>query len=152
MVAFFSNFWARTKFFSSKWPWEKSSLNSAIIWDTLETKKWKFNKKGCWWRPPSKMANFWARIKFYTSKWLWEKSSLVSAIILDTLVIKKRRFDKKGHNEGRPLKSSIFELELSYIAQNDQEKNCDYFCNNIRLFSNKEAKVWQFFFFFLVHS
>ena len=38
---------------------------------------------------------------------------------------KKRRFDKKGHNEGRPLKSSIFELELSSIAQNDQEKNCD---------------------------
>ena len=38
---------------------------------------------------------------------------------------KKRRFDKKGHNEGRPLKSSIFELELSSIAQNDQEKNRD---------------------------
>ena len=71
------------------------------------------------------MANFWARIKFYSSKWLWEKSSLVSAIILDTLVIKKGRFDKKGHNEGCPLKSSIFELELSSIAQNDQEKNCD---------------------------
>ena len=68
--------------------------------------------------------NFWARIKFYSSKWLWEKLSLVSAIILDTLVIKKQRFDKKGHNEGRPLKSSIFELELSSIAQNDQEKNC----------------------------
>ena len=38
---------------------------------------------------------------------------------------KKLRFDKKGHNEGRPLKSSIFELELGYTAQNNQEKNRD---------------------------
>ena len=35
----------------------------------------------------------------------------------------KRMFDKKGPDEGRPLKSSIFELELRSIAQNDHEKN-----------------------------
>ena len=32
------NFWARGKFYSSKWPWGKSSLGSAIISDTLVMK------------------------------------------------------------------------------------------------------------------
>ena len=32
------NFWARIKFYSSKWLWEKSSLVSAIISDTLVMK------------------------------------------------------------------------------------------------------------------
>ena len=40
---------------------------------------------------------------------------------------KRRKFDKKGHNEGRPLKLSIFELESSLIAQNDREKNRHWF-------------------------
>ena len=116
MVAFFSNFWARIKFFSSKWPWEKSSFDSAIIWDTLETKKWKFNKKGCWWRPPSKMANFWARIKFYSSKWLWEKSSLVSAIILDALVIKKTKVWQERPQWRPPSKIVNFWARIKFYS------------------------------------
>ena len=66
---------------------------------------------------------FWARIKFYSSKWPWEKSTLGSTIISDTLVMKNKSLTKKSTNEGRPLKLSIFELELSSIAQNDSEKN-----------------------------
>ena len=31
-------FWARIKFYSSKWPWEKFSLGSAIISDPLVIK------------------------------------------------------------------------------------------------------------------
>ena len=37
-------FWARIKFYSSKWPSEKSSLGSAIISDTLVMKS--INKEG----------------------------------------------------------------------------------------------------------
>ena len=34
-----------------------------------------------------------------------------------------QKLEKKATNEGRPLKSSIFELQSSSIAQNDREKN-----------------------------
>ena len=46
------------------------------------------------------------------------------AIILDNLLMKNESH-KKATNNGRTLKLSIFELELSSIAQNDQEKNRD---------------------------
>ena len=39
------NFWARIKFYSSKWSGEKSWLVFAIILDTLVIKKRKFDKK-----------------------------------------------------------------------------------------------------------
>ena len=38
--------------------------------------------------------------------------------------MKNKSLTKKGQNEGRPLKSSISDLGLSAIAQNDCEKNC----------------------------
>ena len=97
------NFWARIKFYSSKWLWEKSSLGSAIILDILVLKNERFTKKGQKWRLPSKIFNFWAWITFYSSKWSWEKSSLGSAIILDTLVMKNKSLTKKI--------SSIFNFE-----------------------------------------
>ena len=75
-------------------------------------------------RPASKIVNSLARIKFNSSKWLWEESLLVSAIILDSSLMKNESYIKAS-NEGRPPKLSIFELELSSIAQNDQEKNRD---------------------------
>ena len=34
-----------------------------------------------------------------------------------------QKLEKKATNEGRPLISSIFELQSSSIAQNDREKN-----------------------------
>ena len=58
MVAFFSNFWARIKFYSSKWLWEKSPLGSAIMLDTLVMKKESLTKKATDEGHPLKLSIF----------------------------------------------------------------------------------------------